>query len=276
MLKNLAIEDKRHTDLSIYHCGEEICAPGHFYGPAVRDHFLIHYILDGQGIFQLNEQTYHLKKGQGFLICPDIITYYQADVKNPWHYTWVGFNGLTAQNYLRMANLTADTPIFTYNKDDYIIECFRKILKIEKHSKTKEIKLLGMLYFFLAGLIENSPSNVSINQEQNRKEFYANKVVEFIKMNYSRKVTISEIARYIGLDRSYLCSIFKEVFNLSPQEFLISYRINKACELMKNELLSIGDVSRSIGYDDTFLFSKTFKKAKGLSPSEYRKIILHN
>jgi YesN/AraC family two-component response regulator len=90
-------------------------------------------------------------------------------------------------------------------------------------------------------------------------------------MNYSRKMTISELARSIGLDRSYLGSIFKEQLSTSLQNYLKNYRMDKACELMKNETLSIGDISRSVGYDDPLLFSKLFRKCKGVSPREYRR-----
>ncbi|HEX3027822.1 MAG TPA: helix-turn-helix domain-containing protein, partial [Clostridia bacterium] len=49
------------------------------------------------------------------------------------------------------------------------------------------------------------------------------------------------------------------------------YRVNKACELMRNAALSLADISRSVGYEDPLLFSKTFRKLKGLPPREYRK-----
>jgi len=89
-------------------------------------------------------------------------------------------------------------------------------------------------------------------------------------MNYSRDISVMELARHIGLDRSYLCSLFKEYLKVSPREYLIKYRMDKACELMKNPSLSISDVARSVGYSDPLGFSKMFKKVKGCSPKAYR------
>ncbi len=57
------------------------------------------------------------------------------------------------------------------------------------------------------------------------------------------------------------------------QEYLIEFRILKACELLENEMLTIGDVSRSVGYADQLLFSKVFKRIRKVTPSEYRKNI---
>jgi YesN/AraC family two-component response regulator len=90
-------------------------------------------------------------------------------------------------------------------------------------------------------------------------------------MNYYRKMSIAEIAHHLGLDRSYLGSLFKEQLDTSLQDFLINYRLDKACELMKNEALAIGDISRSVGYDDPLQFSKLFRRNKSIPPREYRK-----
>jgi AraC-like DNA-binding protein len=67
--------------------------------------------------------------------------------------------------------------------------------------------------------------------------------------------------------------IFKKYFNLTPQDFLINFRIEKACSLMQNPELTIGDISRSVGYNDQMLFSRVFKKIKGIPPSRYREKI---
>mgnify|MGYP005836940863 CR=1 FL=1 len=264
---------RRHnnTDLNMYQCGHEDCLPGHSYGPAVRDHYLIHYIHSGKGIFQVGDKTYHLSKGHGFLICPEIITYYQADFEEPWSYSWVGFHGLKAESYLSQGGLTEYKPIFKYEKDDFISNCFNQMLATNELVKGREIRLLAQLYMFLSQLIEVSLDDHHLEINGNRKEMYIKKAVEFIEMNYSRRISVEDISNYVGLDRSYLGSLFKEVLKISIQQYLINFRINRACELMKNVNLTIGDVSRSVGYEDPLLFSKIFRKTKGIPPRGYRK-----
>ena len=68
--------NENFIDLGLYQFGWENCAPGHSYGPAVRNHFLFHYVISGTGILMAddshgNTQTYHIKSGQGFMIFPD-------------------------------------------------------------------------------------------------------------------------------------------------------------------------------------------------------------
>lgn len=272
MLEKIYINKPDHTDLNIYRCGVEDCIPGHSWGPAVRDHYQIHYILSGKGVFQVGDKTYSLEKGQGFLISPNVITYYIADNVKPWSYSWVGFHGLKAESYLRQANLTTLNPVFDYSQDNILKDYLSQMISTKDMLKGREIKLLGLLYSFLSRLIEVSDCSY-IDKNENRKEMYIKKIIEFIEMNYSRNITVSEMSRFVGLDRSYLYSIFKDFLNVSPQEFLINLRINKACELMQNNLLNIGDISRSVGYEDPLLFSKIFKKIKGSSPKEFRKAL---
>jgi AraC-like DNA-binding protein len=78
------------------------------------------------------------------------------------------------------------------------------------------------------------------------------------------------MAKSVGLNKNYFSTFFKENIGMTPQQYIIKYRINKACELMENKGLTIGDISRSVGYEDTLGFSKIFKKEKGMSPKKYR------
>lgn len=270
MLEKIYINNPSHTDLNMYRCGMEDCSPEHSWGPAVRDHYIIHYILGGKGIYQVNGRSYNLEKGDGFLICPDTVIYYKADSNDPWSYAWVGFHGLKSEMYLERAGLSFENPIFRYDRDNFLEECFKQMINTRHMSNASEIRLLGYLYIFLSQLVEVFETGKTYDRDSIKEE-YVRKAIEFIAMNYSRKITVAEISGHVGLDRSYLYSLFNELLSTSPQKFLIDYRIEKACELMKNDSLTIGAIARSVGYDDPLLFSKTFKKNKFVSPRGYRK-----
>lgn len=276
-MKDIYFSNEMYTmDLNVYHCGIEACHPGHSFGPAVRDHYLIHYILDGKGFFQVNKQRFFLQKGQGFLIYPEIVTYYEADCDEPWHYAWVGFNGLKAENYLKVAGLSQEEPIFTNQSGNRIEEYLVAMVQTAKeHNKElhyeKTLYLQGLLYMFVSELIKNAVSERGYSPNIDLQDVYILQALDFIKMNYSRKINITMIAQSLGLNRSYFSVLFKKKLKISPQDYLLCFRVERACELLKNPILSIGDVARSVGYDDPLAFSKMFKKTKGLSPSEYRK-----
>ncbi|WP_010233195.1 AraC family transcriptional regulator [Clostridium arbusti] len=260
--------NKEGFDLIVYQCGMEKCKPSYFFGPAVRDHYLIHFILEGKGTFRVKDKEYRLERNQGFLICPDTITYYEADKNEPWVYTWVGFKGIKAKNYLKLANLDEDNPIFQCEEEDLVKNCFEGMRKASVLKNGKELRLQGLLSIFLSELIEKSPDSRII--DSNYKELYIKKTLDFIETNFSRNITVPEMAKNIGLNKNYFSNFFKENIGISPQQYLIQFRMNKACELMKNSTLTISDISRSVGYNDPLGFSKIFKKAMGISPKAYR------
>lgn len=269
MLEKIYIDEPKHTDMNMYSCGIEDCKGGHSWGPAVRDHYIIHYILGGRGTFNVGNDTYMLGKNDGFLICPDTAVHYEADMDEPWSYAWVGFQGLKADTYLKQAGLAKHTPVFRYERDHFLKDCLMRMIDTKQLSKGKEIRLLGLLYEFLSQLVETADDNPT--GKNNTKEEYVKKALEYIRMNYSRSISIAEIARNVGLDRSYLYSLFHVFVSSSPQEYLINFRMGKACDLMRTTSLTIGGIARSVGYEDPLMFSKAFKKAKGLSPRDFRK-----
>lgn len=267
--KYLEPQKKQAVDLFLCYCGLELCTPGHSYGPAIRPQYLIHYIIDGEGSYTVNNVTYKLKKNQGFLICPDVITYYEADEYNPWTYMWVGFNGVKAETYLNYANLNEENPIFEYSKDDGLKDNISEMLKLKETDYSNELKLEGLLYFFMSKLVETR-KDVCHEKACKSTELYLEKSIEFIENNYSNNIKINDLASYIGINRSYLTHIFKKNINMSPQEFLVNYKIDKACSLLESTDLPIKVVANSIGYSDPLTFSKIFKKIKGESPKNYK------
>lgn len=261
--------NRSFNDLYLCYCGLEQCAPLHSFGPAIRPNFLIHYVLDGQGYYYVNDNKYTVSKNQGFLIQPNVVTFYQADKDNPWIYLWIGIDGDKANLYLNSAGLDKEHLIFTYDKDDALKEYVLEILKHHTMSDSDAFKIEGLLYLFFSKLCEDRKEISSLPKEENTNN-YINKAIEFIQNNYHNAIKVTDIADYICLNRSYLTSIFQSNLNMSPQKFLMEFRITKASELLYNTDLPIANIAYSCGYNDPLAFSKAFKKIKGVSPKKYR------
>jgi AraC-like DNA-binding protein len=268
ILSEIFNESRNSIDLTVYHCGKEECEPLHSYGPAVRDHFLVHYVLEGLGTFYVDGKAYTVKKNQGFLICPNVITYYEADKQKPWTYTWVGFYGFRSEYYLKAANISRANPIFSCSHDSTAAQHIIEMLRCCKSTISNEVRLKGLLCLFLSELMGESSEKPL--KEEKQKEIYIKKSIEYIEKNFSRNISINDMSKFIGLNRNYLSTLFKAILNISPQEFLIDYRMKKAEELLSNPELSISNIAFSVGYEDPLAFSKIFKKVKGCSPRKYR------
>ena len=73
-----------------------------------------------------------------------------------------------------------------------------------------------------------------------------------------------------GLTAAIFGKIFKEAVGKTPQEFILTYRMAKAAELLKITAMSIADIGSAVGYENQLHFSRAFKNVYGLSPRDWR------
>lgn len=259
-----------NIELNLYTCGFETCESQHSYGPAVRSGYLIHLIISGKGIYTVNNKTYHLKAGDGFLIYPNELIYYKADKDDPWEYAWIGFTGTKIREYLNKTSLTKENPVFSFEKEGNLVKAIDSVIYSTNLTSNKNIKIISALYDFIYYLLEEIPKGS--NLDKITPKAYIEEALMYIQSNYQDNINVSDVANYLSIDRSYFHRLFKKYVNKSPQEYILYLKFEKASDLLLTTELKIGDIARSIGYSDIFLFSKNFKKLKGCSPSEYRKV----
>ncbi len=266
--------NENFVDLGLYQYGWEQCTPSHSYGPAARNHYLFHYVISGTGMLMSddskgNTQTYHIKTGQGFMLFPGQISTYVADRNLPWEYTWVEFDGLRAKGAVDAAGLSKDQPIYHARSKDLREEMMKEMLYLVEHKDMPPLHLIGHVYLFL-DFLTRSTVHMANAKGSSLRDFYIKEALSFMEQNFQNDISVEDIAATCGLNRSYFGKIFKEAFGKSPQEFLLSYRMIKAAELLKLTRLSIGDISNAVGYANQLHFSRAFKNMYGLSPREWR------
>ena len=203
------------------------------------------------------------------MIWPGQQTFYTADAKNPWVYAWVDFDGLKARELMIQAGLTYNNPIYIskINEDREMVK--NEILAIVNSKNSFPLSTIGHLYLFISALITSSSMRKEVTGG-GLHDFYIRECLTFIEQHYHENLSVEDIASFCNLDHSYLAKIFKSVLNTSPQDFLIRYRINKSCDLMKITNYSIAEISEMVGYQNQFNFSRAFKKLIGKSPRNWR------
>lgn len=134
-----------------------------------------------------------------------------------------------------------------------------------------ELKRQAALLQILAALIEVHHDTLS-DEEQHEYPYrvYLQQALDYMNTRLHENIKISEIASHIGIDRSYLSNIFKSTLELSPQEYLMTLRMNRAAELLENTDDKITSIASAVGYSDPLTFTKMFKRIKGMSPSDWR------
>lgn len=99
------------------------------------------------------------------------------------------------------------------------------------------------------------------------------KINRYITCNIYRKVSLEEVSEYLGMNRTYFCMFFKRHFNKGFADYLNDLRIEQAVSMLTQPDKQIADIARECGFKTAPYFTRAFKKAKGITPFEYRKRI---
>lgn len=95
--------------------------------------------------------------------------------------------------------------------------------------------------------------------------------INFIHTNFERDISLGDIARFVFLSPSYFTRAFKEETGVSPINYLLKVRIERAKELLADTSLKISDIALSVGFSNQQRFNEMFKKYAHLTPLQYRK-----
>jgi AraC-like DNA-binding protein len=257
--------------LNIYYCGSEKCKAGHFFGPAIRPHYLIHFIRNGKGIYQVGNKTYQLNKGEAFLIMPNEITYYQADKNDPWEYAWAAFDGEESEQLLQAAGFMENNLVCSIHDLDACGRYLEKMIEKFQNSGYHEYELIGLFYLTFSTIV-----NPKHETEKIPEMIYLDRALAYIRQNYSYDINVTDIARYVGIDRTYLYKIFKKHKGMSIKTYLLEYRILKAKDMLHNTEYNMTEIALSCGFSDLPSFCRVFRQFEGTTPTSYRNQQLKN
>lgn len=250
-------------------CGCSQTEPLHSFGPAQKPHYLIHFILNGKGKFVIRDQEYLLEPGYGFLIPPEELVFYQADPQDPWTYVWVGFSGALAEGTMQSMGLSIQSPVFKSKQGQELYGTVKDMMEHNTYGFSNDLRRNGQLQIFLSIIAEGLP--MEKRSEADAADNYVRRAVQFIQGNYCNPIKVTDVADYVCINRSYLYTLFRNSTGMSPQQFLTTFRITKATELLQLTDLPIESIALSCGYTDPLVFAKAFKQMKNMSPSIYRK-----
>jgi len=249
MAKNIIIPDENLNPLNPVRFGYESCKKSHSYGPAIRTHWLIHFVVSGFGFFRIEDREYHVSPGEMFVIPSFVEAYYEADAETPWSYIWVGFT-------------TSEKP--PIDLDDVI--CCPEALNIFNSMKACETMHTGINAFLSARLWDLFYLLINKSAPQPN---YVEKALDYIHSEYMKDISVDQIARFLNISREYFSTLFKEKMGIPPKQYLLNYRMSMAALMLINTTTNISIIANSVGYGDIYNFSKMFKRHYGISPKNY-------
>lgn len=260
---------KEHEDCYFSFCGYSKTESSHSYGPAVRKQFLIHIILNGKGYYSINDQKYFLSAGQGFVIPPNVPTFYQADEDDPWEYVWIGLDGKLVSHYLSQMGITNQRLSFDVRHprdfQELIFPCFGH----DNRTVLDDLFLQKQCYAFLECLLKSIKHHKQnlITQKMNP---YVSKTLEIINQEANQNLSVAQISERLSLNQSYLSRLFKKEIGTSIKKYMNDIRILRSCDLLALTDSPIQAIANEVGFVTLQAFSKAFKEVLGMTPSAYR------
>lgn len=123
------------------------------------------------------------------------------------------------------------------------------------------------------------PDRAEEMEENFAENIRMNAVTEYIRTyiekHYMEDISLQEVAGNLNYSDAYFCKLFKQCFDKSFVVYLSEYRIQQAKQLLEDVSINIKDISTKVGYRDSNYFAKVFKRMAGVTPSEYRLLVLN-
>jgi len=270
---NINLSPDEH-DPSVLFSGEGRPYPEHKMGPTVHDYYLIHTVLDGEGLFQSGKFSRQCRAGDTFVIFPGVLFSYQADKDFPWHYVWVALQGQNTAQLLKEVGITREQPAL-HSEDipglGSIYERIRSAFQQSAFPRLESLEASGWMRLLLHqfGLSNKDTLPAHPREMPEVIDRQIDQAVRWISLQFHQHISIDQMASALGYHRAHLSKAFKQKTGLSPKQYLMKVRLDKARELLGGAL-TIEQISSAVGFNDALYFSRQFHKWSGMSPSEYR------
>ncbi len=246
------------------------------------------YITDGEIMYQVNNQTYHLKAGDGLFCNANALhTGHMVDDLN-CHYISItfhsrmiyGYEGSSLyQNYVKPIIKSPALGSFCFKMEvdwqNNILENMKEIYNLYFDAKPLyEFKIQQLLTNIWINFYDNYvlKENVDLKDASTGRDVdRLRKILSFLEENYADKITLDDIAKEVGLCKAECCRFFKRMMNQSLFDYILYYRIERSLPLLVQKNLSVTEIAEQTGFTSSSYYARVFKEQFNCTPSEYRK-----
>lgn len=262
----LGLNSPRRMRLAVTSGGFERCDADYLIDRPSFPDFGLEFVLNGRGWLSLAGRQVEIESGVVFTYGPGVEQRIAADPLDPPEKYFIDFNGKCARRLLDKCHLTPGTCKRVAAPHE-IARILDDLVSDGVRGGPFAADLCSAMLEYLLYKIVALPDMEMVQSAANATYI---KCKEWIEANYLRIHTLQDISRATHVDEAYLCRLFQRYHHQSPHEFVTRLRMNKAVELLNNPSLLVKQVAAEVGYVDPFHFSRTFKKAFGVSPKELR------
>lgn len=235
----------------------------------VLQEYQISYITKGQGVLEASGKSYEIKPGTVFMILPGQWHRYKPDPSTGWDEYYIGFHGWYISNIFNQSFFANNGSTFMIGHNIQLLNSFEDIIEIVKGEHPgHQQQIAGRIMNILGEIIA-----VVKNQEFKGKDIEKRiKEAQFdIRERLDQTINLQVFAERYGMSYSYFRKLFKTYTGLSPAQYHLQLRLQKAHDLISSTDRPIKEIAFGLGFESPFHFSKIYKKKFGVSPN-YRRV----
>lgn len=247
--------------------------PSHHYfhwstGRRLSDYQVL-YITKGKGVFE-SEITgpQKINAGDIFVLFPGIWHRFKPDEDSGWDEYWVEFNGDLIQHYRSKEFLNPENPVITAGIQENIVRNYLQVIHLMKEEKPGFQYIASGIIVQILGQIFASEKYRPFEGKTIENQIRQAKLT--ILENLHLPITQEKIAESVGMGYSLFRKKFKEYTGVSPAQFQIQLRINRAKDLLITTNQSFKELAHEMGFESIDYFFRLFKQKTGFTPSEFR------
>lgn len=260
-------DPKKRQKLAIIFGGFEKCAPDFEIKRKTYPFYVIEIPTKGKCLFKIGTKQYELKKGSLGGFAPGITHHYKCDKNNPMEHIFIAFTGSQAPRLFKKSGFNKGKVLQLLKPADifYLAEAILK-KGLEKTDISHEL-----CCSYLRTLILEQSSHLAVAEGTKFASMKTYRICrKYIDENFSTILLPSEVAVQCGINVRYMSRLFKRYANITPHEYIMRLKLNKAANLLLISSMPVSDIAEMIGFVDPYHFSRNFKKFHGLSPRYYR------
>lgn len=230
-----------------------------------HEFYELEYILAGEGEQVINGVSYKFKRNYIFLTTPT--DFHEVDFYNKTKLINIQFTSEIINpeifSYISGPFVFEDTDLSFYN---YFAVLNEYSPLSRKHNKILFKYMLNSCLFLL--VTQNKAMEGKFLYSINN---YYHCTLTYIYNNFSKEITLKELAKAVNLTPEYLCKLFKKHNGQTINQYISDVRLRYASNLITNTEMTISDIAQKSGYNDVPHFTRAFKKKFNESPREMRK-----
>lgn len=235
--------------------------------------YLINLTLNGCGILEYDGQRYRVPTGHFFWIdCNNPQSYYTDPQEEGWHVIWLHFYGGNAKNYFdAFMSINNGSPVSSLPLNSDAHSLFQELLGVANSDMDQLHKDFEIAQLITRLLTECVKATMGTKESRSVPQII-HATMLYLQENYTKRHTLESLGAKFSINPFYLQKQFKRYVGLSPTEYCIYLRINRAKVLMRSTYATIGEISREVGIENLGYFTRLFKKHEGMTPQAYREL----